>query len=172
MKSFALGILVAGLSAGAAIGSGQKMIEIDKAGNVKTSVGREIGQKHAPKPPPEPAKEASSKSVDICAPDYTWSPDNLPPDTATKARAFYKVVTQPYERESKAAEQAGQRLSREREAQYWGAYAAFLKAVPKEDLKVVQQGVSPRLESYCHAPPVIQQAGSPPPAPIPEQPQR
>jgi hypothetical protein len=172
MKSFALGILVAGLTAGAAIGSGQKMIEIDKAGNVKTSVGHEIGQKQAPKPPPEPANEAPSKAVDICAPDYTWSPDGLSADTMVRARAFYKDVTQPYERESKAAEQAGQRLSREREAQYWNAYAAFLKAVPKEDLKIVQQGVSPRLESYCHAPPVIQEAGSPPPAPMPEQPQR
>ena len=172
MNSFALGILLAGLAAGAASGSGQKMIEIDKAGNVKTSVGREIGQKHAAKPPPQPAKEASSKPVDICAPDYTWSPEGLSPETTDKARAFYKDMTQPYERDSKAAEQAGQRLSRDREAQYWNAYAAFMKAVPKENFKVVQQGVSPRLQSYCHAPPLIQQAGSPPPPPISQQPQR
>ena len=118
MKNLAL-VTIAAISIGfapaAASGSGQKMIEIDKAGNVRTSTGRDIGKVKQPLSKPEAAKASPSKPVDICAPGYTWSSEGVSPETADRAQAFYRDVTQPYEREAMKALEGGAALIRERE---------------------------------------------------------
>lgn len=180
MKSLAFPICVAvlvGLAAAPSYGSGQKMIEIDKAGNVRTSTGRDIGKvKEAlKKPEVEEAKAAPSKPVDICASGYTWSSEGVSSETADRARAFYRDITQPYEREATKAREGGATLSRAREVEYWEAYGDFMRAVPEGERRVVELGVSPRLPSYCNAPPVIPegtQLPSAPPTPQPPPPPR
>jgi hypothetical protein len=177
MKSLAFPICLAawvGLAATTAYGSGQKMIEIDKAGNVRTSTGRDIGRaKDAPrKGEAAETKSAPSSPVDICAPGYTWSPEGVSPQSADRAQAFYRDVTQPYEREAMKAREAGAALSRAREAEYWNALGEFMKAVPEGERKAVQLGVSPRLSWYCNAPPVVPNAPQAPPAPQPPPPPR
>jgi hypothetical protein len=179
MRSLALLFFVAGsigLVATAAHGSGQKMVEIDKAGNVRTSTGRDIGRIRdgTEKPEAAEAKASSAKSVDICAPGYTWSSDGVSAETADRARAFYRDMTQPYELEATKAHEGGAALSRAREAEYWNAYDDFMRRVPETERKIVTLGVSPRLAWSCTAPPVIHNeakpvsastASQPPPAP-------
>ena len=89
MKSLAFPICLAawlGLAATTAYGSGQKMIEIDKAGNVRTSTGRDIGRSKEASKKSEAAetKSAPSSPVDICAPGYTWSPEGVSPQSADR----------------------------------------------------------------------------------------
>jgi hypothetical protein len=173
MQGLAMAICAAasvGLVATAANAAGQKMVEIDKAGNVRTSTGRDIGKVKQPlakpqdkQPPAEP-----STSVDICAPGYTWSAEGVAPEMATRARDFYRDVTQPYEREATKAREGGASLSRAREAEYWKAYGEFMKAVPQSERKIVELGVSPRLPRYCNALPAVPNA-APPSAPASPQ---
>ena len=175
MKTLALAICAAGLAAlaaTAAYGGGQKMIEIDKAGKVRTSTGRDIGRvkEATKKADPAEAKAAPSKPVDICAAGYTWSSEGISPETADRARAFYRDMTQPYEREATKAREGGATLNRAREVEYWDAYGDFMRAVPEGERKVVQLGVSPRLSWYCNAPPVIPDGTQPPAAPPEQQP--
>ena len=161
-----------GLAATPAYGGGQKMIEIDKAGKVRTSTGRDIGRvkEATKKPDPAEAKAAPSKPVDICAAGYTWSSEGISPETADRARAFYRDMTQPYEREATKAREAGATLNRAREVEYWDAYGDFMKAVPEGERKIVELGVSPRLSWYCNAPPGIRNGTQPPAAPPEQQP--
>ena len=177
MRSLAFNFLAVGslgLAATAAYGGGQKMIEIDKAGKVRTSTGRDIGRVKGATKEAESAeaKAAPSKPVDICASGYSWSSEGVSPETAERVRTFYRDMTQPYEREATKARDGGASLSREREREYWNAYGDFMRAIPEGEREVVALGVSPRLSWYCNAPPVIPEDSQPPSASPAAQPPR
>ena len=113
-------------------------------------------------PSPAQASGSNNSPVSICAPNYAWSSSGVSPDTAARARGFYRDVTRQYEREQKRARQLGVPLSSEREAQYWNGYLRFMKSIPKHERGIVERGVLPRLSWWCDARPVVARPVSPP----------
>jgi hypothetical protein len=167
-KAVLLGILACG-AAFASPGKGPKIIEIDEAGNVKTSSGPDIGRTTSQSAKPDSARSPvardSNAAMSICDPRYRWAPTGVSADTVVRARAFYRDVTLEYERAQVIARKQGGSLSRSREIEYWDAYNRFLDSAPRNERKVVERGISPRLSWWCTAPPVVQKAPLPP-APV------
>jgi hypothetical protein len=163
------GVLACG-TALASSGKGPKIVEIDEAGNVKTSSGTDVGQTKSQNAKPDSAKSPvprdSNSAMSICDPRYRWLPSGVSADTVTRARVFYRDVTLKYEQAETVARKQGGSLSRAREIEYWDAYKHFLDSVPRNERKVVERGISPRLSWWCNAPPVIQKGPPLPPAPV------
>ena len=178
MKPFVTAIVVAAVfcgdlgwgAASASFGKGPKMVEIDEAGNVRTTSGTDIGRAT----PQGTKRDQASSSVArdgnaamrVCDPRYRWLPSGVSADTVARARAFYRDVTQPYERAAVKARKSGTSLSRQREIEYWNAYGRFIEGVPRAEREVVKRGVLPRLSWWCRTYPVIRETKFPPPAPL------
>jgi hypothetical protein len=156
------------LACGAASASpGPKIIEIDEAGNVRTSSGADIGrttQDAKPNSESSPVASDGNAAMSLCDPGYRWLPSGVSADTIVRARAFYSDVTRKYERDGQSARERGVYPSRERELDYWNKTQRFLDSVPRNERKVVERGISPRLSWWCNAPPVIQKPPPPPPS--------
>lgn len=142
---------------------GPKMVEIDAAGNVRTTSGRDIGKA----PPrtvsmsqtrPLAARDANA-SLSICDPRYRWLPTGVSSDTINRTRAFYRNVTRLYENAQNRARARGQRLSRSEELGYWNAHGRFLDTVAPHERAVADRGISPRLSWWCNAPPLVRVPG-------------
>lgn len=171
-KAALLGVLACG-AASASPGKGPKIIEIDEAGNIKTSSGADIGrtaESAGPNSATSPVARDGNAAMSICDPRYRWLPSGVSADTVVRARAFYRDVTRKYERDGQNARERGGYPSRERELDYWNKTQRFLDSVPRNERRVVERGISPRLSWWCNAPPVIQKAPPAPPAPVTRKP--
>jgi hypothetical protein len=172
-KAVILGVLACG-AAYPSPGKGPKVIEIDEAGNVKTSRGTDVDRTTAQNAGRDtagaPVARDSNAAMSICDPRYRWLPSGVSADTVVRARAFYREFTVKYVRAQIAARTQGGSLSRDREIEFWDAYKGFLDSVARNERKVVERGISPRLSWWCSAPPVIQKASKAPPAPVIQKP--
>jgi hypothetical protein len=146
---------------------GPKVIEIDEAGNVRTTSGTGNESNSVQTTTHQPATAVvpseTHARMSICDPRYSWLPHGLSSDKVARTRAFYRDVTKKYEMAQISARKQGTTLSRDREEQYWGAYKILMDSVAQGERKVVERGISPRLSWWCNAPPVIQKASKPPP---------
>lgn len=165
----ALCALLAWSSALASPGKGPKIIEIDEAGRAHTTSGTDTGKATPNVTKSDEARAPVARDMNgamsICNPRYRWSPAGLSADTIARARVFYRDVTQQYERAQTIARSKGTPLSRERENEYWNAYKRLMDSVRRNERKVVERGISPRLSWWCNAPPVVAKPVSPPPSP-------
>ena len=160
--------LLAWGAAFASPGKGPKIVEIDEAGNVRTTPATDIGAPQGTKRDPggTPMARDGNAHMSICDPRYRWLPSEVSTDTVARARAFYRDVTRKYEREGQRARERGVHLSRERELEYWNETNRFLDSVPRNERKVVDRGISPRFSWWCNAPPVIVKPTLAPPTPL------
>lgn len=157
------------VAASASPAQGPKIIEIDEAGNVTTSSGADMGravENAGPTPAAPPSARDRNAAMSVCDPRYRWLPSGVSADTIVRARAFYRDVTRKYERDGQNARDRGGYPSRERELDYWNRTQRFLDSVPRNERRVVERGISPRLSWWCNAPPVIQKAQRAPSAPV------
>lgn len=160
----------AAVSTTASADKGPKVIEIDEAGNVRTTTGKDIGRTSPKTDQRDPdtitVPRDGNAAMSICDPRYRWLPSGVSNDTVVRARAFYGDVTRNYERAQRSARARGATADRQTELEYWAAYKKFLDSVLQSERKVVERGISPRLTWWCGAPPVIVKSTRPPPTPL------